>query len=227
MASINIFNLDELNTEYNNNLSDYYNTINQYIEATKINIDLTDRILCKIITKEKYQKINILITELNRLINQYYLPYHIEINNSDISVSINTPANIVYGTVTCTFTVLTETTATLVVSIDGTDYTKTVTLGEIVTVEWLDIKIHAIGQQVIEAKIIENTFTTITHSNILQDVDLYLLDFIPLNELTTETYDQQVIMQNVTTIKNKLDCYNNYLNEKIKLIQKYKKLSFC
>ena len=227
MASINIFNLDELNTEYNNNLSDYYNTINQYIEATKINIDLTDRILCKIITKEKYQKINILITELNRLINQYYLPYHIEINNSDISVSINTPANIVYGTVTCTFTVLTETTATLVVSIDGTDYTKTVTLGEIVTVEWLDIKIHAIGQQVIEAKIIENTFTTITHSNILQDVDLYLLDFIPLYELTTETYDQQVIMQNVTTIKNKLDCYNNYLNEKIKLIQKYKKLSFC
>lgn len=227
MASINIFNLDELNTEYNNNLSDYYNTINQYIEATKINIDLTDRILCKIITKEKYQKINILITELNRLINQYYLPYHIEINNSDISVSINTPANIVYGTVTCTFTVLTETTATLVVSIDGTDYTKTVTLGEIVTVEWLDIKIHAIGQQVIEAKIIENTFTTITHSNILQDVDLYLLDFIPLNELTTEKYDQQVIMQNVTTIKNKLDCYNNYLNEKIILIQKYKKLSFC
>ena len=227
MATIKLFNLDELNTEYNNNLSDYYNTINQYIEATKINIDLTDRILCKIITKEKYQKINILITELNRLINQYYLPYHIEINNSDISVSINTPANIIYGTVICTFTVLTETTATLVVNIDGTNYTYSVTLGETVTVQWLDIKINEIGAQVIEVKIIENTFTTITHSNILQDVDLYLLDFTALNELTTEEYDQQVIMQNVTTIKNKLDCYNNYLNEKIKLIQKYKKLSFC
>ena len=227
MATIKLFNLDELNTEYNNNLSDYYNTINQYIEATKINIDLTDRILCKIITKEKYQKINILITELNRLINQYYLPYHIEINNSDISVSINTPANIIYGTVICTFTVLTETTATLVVNIDGINYTYSVTLGETVTVQWLDIKINEIGAQVIEVKIIENTFTTITHSNILQDVDLYLLDFTALNELTTEEYDQQVIMQNVTTIKNKLDCYNNYLNEKIKLIQKYKKLSFC
>lgn len=227
MTTINLFNLDELNTEYNNNLSDYYNTINQYIEATKINIELTDRILCKIITKEKYQKINILITELNRLINQYYLPHHIEINNSDISVSVNTPTNIVYGTVTCTFTVLTATTATLVVNIDGVDYTNTVTVGDTITAEWLDIKIHTIGEQVIEVKIIENTFTTITHSNILQDVDLYLLDFIPLNELTRESYDQQLIMQNVTTVKNKLDCYNNYLNEKINLIKKYKKLSFC
>lgn len=227
MTTINLFNLDELNTEYNNNLSDYYNTINQYIEATKINIDLADRILCKIITKEKYQKINILITELNRLINQYYLQYHIEINNSDISISVNSISSIKYGTVTCTFTVLTDTTATLVVKIDGTDYSNPVTLGETVTVQWLNIKIHTIGEQVIKLKIIENTFTTITHSNILQDVDLYLLDFSALNELTTEEYDQQVIMQNVTTIKNKLDCYNNYLNEKIKLIQKYKKLSFC
>lgn len=226
MTSINLFNLDELNTEYNNNLSDYYNTIYQYIEATKINIELTDRILCKIITKEKYQKINILITELNRLLNQYYLPYHIETNNSDISISINTSTNIKYGTIICTFTVLTAITAKLEVNIDGKSYTSTVKVGN-TTVEWLDIKIHVLSDQVIEVKILENTFTTITHNNILQDVDLYLLDFVPINELTIENYDQQLIMQNITTVKNKLDCYNNYLNEKINLIKKYKKLSFC
>lgn len=230
--TINIYCLDEINNEYNNNLINYYNTINQYIEATNININLIDRILCKIITNEKFEKINILINELNRLINQWYLQFHIETNNSNIEISITNPINIPSGLFTCTFFNVSDNTDLIKLEIclpnSDTKYTHTFekTLSNI-TVNWLHIKLYEIPQpnEEFTITITENTFITITHGNILQDLDLYILDFKLLDILIDQNYNQQISMQCISTLKNKLECYLNYLNEKINLIKKYKKLT--
>ncbi len=225
MSSLNLYDQYECNQAYMNNLCELESVVSQYIEISHINTELVDRIICKIMMNEKYDKINILIVELNRLLNQYYLPYHIQIA-SDIddivSVKINDVNNIIYGKIDCVLNVIDATTANLQTTINDVTTTTQVTVGQTVTVEFLDLTILLIAETSFCINIEENTLVTLTYNNVVQDLKLYILDMNQLVELE-DNYNQQSIIEDTTSIKEKLDCHKQYLIEKMDLICKYKK----
>ena len=225
MESLNLYDQSECNQAYLNNLYELERVVSQYIQISNINMELVDRIICKIMMNDNYEKVNILIVELNRLLKQYYLPYYIQITSTIddlVKVSINDVNNIIYTTVECNLTVIDATTAILETIINEVTTTTPITIGDTVSVEFLDLTILVLAQTSFSIKIEENTLITLTYNNVLQDLNLYILN---LNELDIleDLYDQQTVIENTTTIKDKLECHKQYLIEKMDLICKFKK----
>lgn len=231
MTSLNLYDQYECDQAYMNNLCELESVISQYIEVNNINTELVDRIICKVMMNENYEKINILITESNRLLNQYYLPYQIKItSNIDnlVKVEISNVNNIIYTTIECTLTVIDSTTTTLVAIINDETITNNITIGESITIgtteggDFIDLTILNIAQTNFTIEIVENTLITLTYDNVLQDLNLYLLNIELLVDLA-DKYDQQNTIESITNTKEKLECHKQYLIEKMDLICKYKK----
>ena len=98
----------------------------------------------------------------------------------------------------------------------------TVTIGQKITIEFFDLTILKIAETDFTIKVDENKILVLFSTyNILQELKLYLIDLdeIPVLE---DNYDQSISIKNITTIKEKLECYKQYLVEKLDLICKYK-----
>lgn len=227
MDRLNLYDQTECNQAYLNNLGELENIVSQYIQINNINTELLDRIICKIMMNDNYEKVNILIIELNRLLKQYYLPYYITIISSIdnvVNVLINDVHNIVYTTVVCSLTIIDATAGTLelVTIINDETTTTTLTVGNTVSVGFLDLTIEKLVETSFSIKIEENTLITLTYNNVLQDLNLYILNLNEIDELQ-DLYNQQDSIQSTTNIKDKLECHKQYLIEKIDLICKFKK----
>lgn len=227
MESLNLYDQTECNQTYLNNLCELESILSQYIQINNINTELLDRIICKIMMNDNYEKVNILIVELNRLLKQYYLPYYITITSTIdnlVNVLINDVNNIVYTTVECSLTITDATLGTLelITIINDETTTTSFTVGNTVSVGFLDLTIEKLVETSFSIKIEENTLITLTYNNILQDLNLYILNLTEIDELE-DLYNQQDVIQNTTSIKDKLECHKQYLIEKIDLICKFKK----
>lgn len=209
----------------NNNLYQFDKVVTQYINISNIILELIDRIICKEMINENYQKINILLNELNRLLLHYYLQYHLTItSNIDnlIKFNVSDLNNINYTTIIGNLEVIDKTTANLIIKINDEEINQIITIGEKITINFFDITILKIAKTDFTIKIDENKLMVLFSSyNILQELKLYLLNLnkIPILE---NNYDQSIAIKNITTIKEKLECYKQYLIEKLELICKYK-----
>ena len=58
MTSLNLYDQYECDQAYMNNLCELESVISQYIEVNNINTELVDRIICKVMMNENYEKIN-------------------------------------------------------------------------------------------------------------------------------------------------------------------------
>ena len=61
MDRLNLYDQTECNQAYLNNLGELENIVSQYIQINNINTELLDRIICKIMMNDNYEKVNILI----------------------------------------------------------------------------------------------------------------------------------------------------------------------
>lgn len=214
-----------LNEALINNLTEFDKVVTQYINISNIVLELIDRIICKEMINENYQKVNILLNELNRLLLHYYLQYHVTItSNIDdlIKFKVSDLDTIVYTTITGNLVVIDDTSATLTITINEVATTYTVIIGQKITIEFFDLTILKIAETNFTIKVNENKLLVLFSTyNILQELKLYLIDLdeIPVLE---DNYDQSISIKNITTIKEKLECYKQYLVEKLDLICKYK-----
>lgn len=214
-----------LNKVLLNNLTEFDKVITQYINVSNIILELTDRIICKEMINENYQKVNILLNELNRLLLHYYLQYHVTIiSNIDdlIKFKVSDLDKIIYTTITGSLVVIDSTSATLSIVINEVITTYTVIIGQQIKIDFFDLTILKIAETNFTIKVHENKLLVLFSTyNILQELKLYLidLDVIPILEAN---YDQSISIKNITTIKEKLECYKQYLVEKLDLICKYK-----
>jgi len=214
-----------LNKVLLNNLTEFDKVITQYINVSNIILELTDRIICKEMINENYQKVNILLNELNRLLLHYYLQYHVTIiSNIDdlIKFKVSDLDKIIYTTITGSLVVIDSTSATLSIVINEVITTYIVIIGQQIKIDFFDLTILKIAETNFTIKVHENKLLVLFSTyNILQELKLYLtdLDVIPILEAN---YDQSISIKNITTIKEKLECYKQYLVEKLDLICKYK-----
>ena len=227
MESLNLYDQTECNQSYFNNLCELENIVSQYIQINNINTELLDRIICKIMMNDNYDKVNILIVELNRLLKQYYLPYYITILSSIkdlVKVEINDIENIEYKTIECSLTIIDATAGILelTTTINNETTTTQLTVGNKVTIGYLDLIIEKLVETNFSINIEENTLITLTYNNVLQELNLYILNLNEIEKLE-ENYNQQNVIQNTTSIKEKLECHKQYLIEKMDLICKFKK----
>ena len=224
MSTVNNENIS--NDLYLNNIHEFEDVISQYIHISNITNELLERIICKTMMNENYEKVNILLSEFNRLLLQYYLQYHITINsNIDnvVKVNINDLNNINYTTVNCSMNVVNTTTGTLNVTINSVTESYSVTIGETISVGFLDLTILYIGEINYSIELTENTLISLLSTyNVLQELNLYILNVSEIS-LLQNNYDQSIIIKDLTTAKEQLECHKNYLIEKFDLLCKYKK----
>jgi hypothetical protein len=215
---------------YLNNIHEFESVVSQYISISDTINELLERIICKTMMNENYEKVNIILKELNRLLFQYYLQYHVTITSTIdniVKVKVNDLDNIIYTTVNCSMTVIDAVSAILTIIIDSETTTHTVTIGETISVGFLDLTILYIGEITYSIELTENTLISLLSTyNVLQDLKLFIIDLTEIN-LVENNYDQSIIIKDLTTMKEKLECHKQYLIEKMDLLQHYKTKINC
>ena len=228
MSSIHLYDINECleNDVYQNNMKEIESTIKQYADITKIMNQLIDRIICKIMMNEEYNKINILINELNRLLSQYYLSYTIQIDSpilDSIKTNIINVNAIEYTTIECTLTKNSNNKINIQLNSNLTITEYEVDIGETFTYNnFLELTVLKDINSTISIEIGKNELLVLMENNSLQTLELSITNLQEISLLVNE-YEQFDNVEAITNIKNQLECYTQYLIEKLDIICSSKK----
>ena len=226
MSSINLYDINECNEVYQNNVKEIEAVIKQYADITKIMNQLVDRIICKMMMNEEYIKINILIKELNRLLGQYYLPYTIQIDSpilDSIQTQIINASAIEYTTIQCTLTKNSNNKMDVQLISNSITTDHEVDIGETITFnDFLEITILKNINSTISIDISKNELLILMENNSLQTLELSITNLQEI-ELLEDNYEQFDNVEIITNTKNQLECYTQYLIEKLDIICSSKK----
>ena len=221
-----LYDINECNDVYQNNVKEFESIIKQYADITKIMNQLLDRIICKLMMNEEYIKINILINELNRLLSQYYLPYIIQIDSpiqDSIKANIINSSKIEYTSILCKLTQSSYNKINIELNYNSIIENYEVDIGEkFIFNDFLELTILKNINSTISIDISKNELLILMENNSLQTLELSITNLQEI-KLLNNNYLQFDNVEAITNIKNQLECYSQYLIEKLDIICSSKK----
>ena len=226
MEELKIYDFFESSKAFLKNIIELESVVLQYLEITDIIIDVTNKISHHLIIKENYEKINIFIRELNRLLLQYYIPYNISKTGElteEIKINI---INELSENLNIKFEFKIENNELIMYINDNGDLSND-------NIEKCGDKTFIYNKKVklvnndkligyIDLQINQRQLKIVSENSAVHEFEMYILNLEAIDQISGIDYDQSDHLSNVVTIKEKLDNYKQYIIEKIDIVNKIK-----
>lgn len=226
MEELKIYDFFESSKAFLKNIIELESVVLQYLEITDIIIDITNKISHHLIIKENYEKINLFIRELNRLLLQYYIPYNISKTGElteEIKINI---INQLSENLNIKFEFKIENDELIMYINDNGDLSND-------NIEKCGDKTFIYNKKVklvnndkltgyIDLQINQRQLKIVSENSAVHEFEMYILNLEAMDQIRGIDYDQSDHLSNVVTIKEKLDNYKQYIIEKIDIVNKIK-----